>query len=63
MRQGEALKRTDKMLDNMDRDLKTSERHINSIKSVWGGLVNYFRGKPETPAPTEQPNTYQASDR
>eukprot|EP00066_Takifugu_rubripes_P008709 XP_003975097.1 PREDICTED: synaptosomal-associated protein 29 [Takifugu rubripes] len=62
MRQGEALKRTDKMLDNMDQDLKTSQRHITSIKSVWGGLVNYFRTKPETKTPTEQPNTYQGSD-
>ncbi|CAG07838.1 unnamed protein product, partial [Tetraodon nigroviridis] len=63
VRQGEALKRTDKMLDNMDQDLQTSQRHITSIKSVWGGIVNYFKGKPETKAPTEQPNTYQASDR
>ncbi|KAF7667042.1 hypothetical protein LDENG_00080560 [Lucifuga dentata] len=65
MRQGEALKRADKMLDNMDQDLKTSQRHINSIKSVWGGLVNYFKGKPETkPPPSEQPaSAYQASDR
>lgn len=63
MRQGEALKRTDKMLDNMDQDLKTSQRHINSIKSVWGGFVNYFKGKPETKPPPEQPTAYQASDR
>lgn len=63
MRQGEALKRTDKMLDNMDQDLKTSQRHINSIKSVWGGLVNYFKGKPETKPPPEQPKAYEASDR
>ncbi|XP_073323114.1 synaptosomal-associated protein 29 [Pagrus major] len=62
-RQGEALKRTDKMLDNMDQDLKTSQKHITSIKSVWGGLVNYFKGKPETKPPPEQPNAYQASDR
>ncbi|KAJ0019248.1 hypothetical protein NQD34_006817 [Periophthalmus magnuspinnatus] len=63
MRQGEALKRTDKMLDNMDQDLKTSQRHINSIKSVWGGLVNYFKGKPETKPLPEEPKPYQASDR
>lgn len=62
MRQGEVLKRTDKMLDNMDQDLKTSQRHINSIKSVWGGLVNYFKGKPETKPPSEEPKAYQASD-
>ncbi|XP_070760631.1 synaptosomal-associated protein 29 [Enoplosus armatus] len=63
MRQGEVLKRTDKMLDNMDQDLKTSQKHINGIKSVWGGLVNYFKGKPETKPPPEQPKAYQASDR
>uniref|UniRef100_A0A3Q3M0J9 Synaptosomal-associated protein 29 n=1 Tax=Mastacembelus armatus TaxID=205130 RepID=A0A3Q3M0J9_9TELE len=44
VRQGEVLKRTDKMLDNMEQDLKTSQKHITSIKSVWGGLVNYFKG-------------------
>lgn len=63
IRQGEVLKRTDKMLDNMDQDLKTSQRHINSIKSVWGGLVNYFKGKPETTPPPEEPKAYLANDR
>lgn len=62
MRQGEVLKRTDKMLDNMDQDLKTSQKHITSIKSVWGGLVNYFKGKPET-KPAPEPKPYEASDR
>ena len=64
MRQGEALKRADKMMDNMDQDLKTSQKHINSIKSVWGGLVSYFKGKPETTKPPpEEPKAYQASER
>ncbi|XP_007563575.1 synaptosomal-associated protein 29 [Poecilia formosa] len=63
VRQGEVLKRTDKMLDNMDEDLKTSQRHINSIKSVWGGLVNYFKGKPETKPTPEEPKEYQANER
>uniref|UniRef100_A0A3Q3EVX3 Synaptosomal-associated protein 29 n=2 Tax=Kryptolebias marmoratus TaxID=37003 RepID=A0A3Q3EVX3_KRYMA len=63
MRQGEALKRTNKMLDNMDQDLKTSQKHINSIKSVWGGFVNYFKGKPEAKPTPEEPNAYQASER
>ncbi|KAG7221411.1 hypothetical protein INR49_017287 [Caranx melampygus] len=62
MRQGEVLKRTDKMLDNMDQDLKTSQRHITSIKSVWGGLVNYFKGKPEIKPPPEQPKAYHPSE-
>lgn len=64
MRQGEALKRANKMLDNMDQNLNTSQRHINGIKSVWGGLVNYFKGKPETkPQPEPQKEAYQASDK
>ncbi|KAL3062657.1 hypothetical protein OYC64_002457 [Pagothenia borchgrevinki] len=63
MRQGEVLKRADKMMDNMDQDLKTSQKHINGIKSVWGGLVNYFKGKPETkPPPPEEPKAYLAHD-
>ncbi|KAL6113750.1 snap29 [Pungitius sinensis] len=63
VRQGEVLKRADKMMDNMDQDLKTSQKHINGIKSVWGGLVNYFKGKPETKPPPEEPKAYQANDR
>lgn len=34
------------MVDKMDQDLKTSQKHINSIKSVFGGFVNYFKSKP-----------------
>ncbi|XP_012987010.1 synaptosomal-associated protein 29 [Esox lucius] len=63
MRQGEALKRTEKMVDNMDQDLKTSQKHINSIKSVWGGLVSYFKAKPETTKMPEEPVAYQASSK
>lgn len=50
-------------MDNMDQDLKTSQKHINGIKSVWGGLVNYFKGKPEVKPPSEEPKAYQANDR
>lgn len=50
VRQRGALERTEKMVDKMEQDLKTSQKHINSIKSVFGGLVNYFKSKPaETP--------------
>ncbi|XP_064779597.1 synaptosomal-associated protein 29 isoform X1 [Oncorhynchus masou masou] len=64
MRQGEALKRTERMVDNMGQDLKTSQKHINSIKSVWGGLVTYFKAKPETTKSLpEEPVVYQASSK
>jgi len=41
------------MVDKMDQDLKTSQRHINSIKSVFGGLVNYFKAKPPESKPEQ----------
>ncbi|XP_017540027.1 synaptosomal-associated protein 29 [Pygocentrus nattereri] len=64
IRQGEVLKRTERMVDNMEQDMRTSQRHINSIKSVWGGLVNYFKGKPEPRPPQKEPPTaYQANSR
>ncbi|KAI1901126.1 hypothetical protein AGOR_G00056990 [Albula goreensis] len=63
MRQGEALKRAERMVDGMDEDLKTSQRHINSIKSVWGSITNYFKPKPETKPPTEQAPAYQPSSK
>uniref|UniRef100_A0A1A8MBP3 Synaptosomal-associated protein 29 n=1 Tax=Nothobranchius pienaari TaxID=704102 RepID=A0A1A8MBP3_9TELE len=63
VRQGEALKRADKMLEGMDQDLKTSQKHINSIKSVWGGLVNYFKGKPDAKPTPEEPNAYETNER
>ncbi|KFV76878.1 Synaptosomal-associated protein 29, partial [Struthio camelus australis] len=53
VRQGEVLKRTEQMVDKMDQDLKTSQRHINSIKSVFGGLVSYFKPKPPDSKPEQ----------
>uniref|UniRef100_A0A8C4R7E7 Synaptosomal-associated protein 29 n=1 Tax=Eptatretus burgeri TaxID=7764 RepID=A0A8C4R7E7_EPTBU len=55
-RQGEALGRTSRALDQIDKDMKTSQRHINSIKSVWWGIKNYMRGKPEEAATTRKSN-------
>uniref|UniRef100_UPI00358E84C1 synaptosomal-associated protein 29-like n=1 Tax=Myxine glutinosa TaxID=7769 RepID=UPI00358E84C1 len=55
-RQGEALGRTSRALDQIDKEMKTSQRHINSIKSVWWGIKNYMRGKPEEVATTGKSN-------
>ncbi|XP_044296660.1 synaptosomal-associated protein 29 isoform X2 [Varanus komodoensis] len=64
VRQGEALKRTERMVDKMEQDLKTSQRHINSIKSVFGGFVNYFKSKPQEVKPEQNgASEYQASTR
>lgn len=61
VRQGEALKRTEKMVDNMEQDMKTSQRHINSIKSMFSGFTNYFRAKPVETPPSD-PCDYKASN-
>lgn len=63
VRQRGVLERTEKMVDKMDQDLKISQKHINSIKSVFGGFVNYFKSKPAENPPeqnhtlTPQPNS------
>merc|ERR1719414_735868 len=43
-RQKEQLKRTEARLDEINSTLKQSERHLQGIKSVFGGIRNYFRG-------------------
>ena len=63
VRQRGVLEHTEKMVDKMDQDLKMSQKHINSIKSVFGGFINYFKSKPVEPPPEQngsivsQPNS------
>lgn len=47
------LQRTEHMVDKMEQDLKTSQRHINNIKSVFGGFINYFKSKPAEAVPPQ----------
>lgn len=44
IRQREQLERTDKRLDDINNTLRFSAKHIQGIKSVFGGLKNYFSG-------------------
>ncbi len=44
-RQKEQLLRTEGRLDDINRTLKTSERHLDGIKSVFGGIKNYLFAK------------------
>lgn len=63
MRQGEALKRTEKMVDKMEQDMKISQRHISSIKSIFSGFTNYFRAKPAETHPQNGAYDYKASNK
>ena len=52
-RQKEQLLRTEGRLDEINSTLKTSERHLNGIKSVFGGIKNYLFAKNSTnPSPS-----------
>lgn len=44
-RQKEQLKRTEARLDDINSTLTVSERHLQGIKSVFGGIRNYFASR------------------
>jgi len=50
-RQGEVLRRSEQRVDKIEQDLKQSDRHLRSIKSIWGAFMNKFSKEP----PPEQP--------
>merc|ERR1719323_2877501 len=50
-RQKETLLKTEGRLDEINNTLKTSERHLNGIKSVFGGIKNYLFAKNSSAAP------------
>ncbi|KAK9498127.1 hypothetical protein O3M35_004005 [Rhynocoris fuscipes] len=49
LHQREQLERTGKSLDDINSTLRFSQRHIQGIKSVFGGLKNLISGKPSVP--------------
>ncbi|KAH7956689.1 synaptosomal-associated protein 29 [Rhipicephalus sanguineus] len=42
--QGEQLKNVDRKLDTINTNLKVSQKHLNSMKSIFGSIKSYFRG-------------------
>jgi len=46
-KQREQLEKTRDQLDTINTSLKFSQRHLNGIKSMFGGLKNYLSGKSE----------------
>ena len=51
MQQGEQLDNVEHKLDTINQDMKTTQRHLNNIKSVFGGIKNWWSGKKEAQAP------------
>ena len=50
--QEESLLRTEATLDRINGDMDIANRHITSLKSIWGTIGNYFR-KPVQPQKPE----------
>ncbi|KAH8042770.1 hypothetical protein HPB51_025752 [Rhipicephalus microplus] len=48
--QGEQLKNVDRKLDTINTNLKVSQKHLNSMKSIFGSIKSYFRGGSSTDA-------------
>lgn len=51
VRQREQLQNTNKRLDEINTNLRFSQKHLNGIKSVFYGLKNYISGKSEQTPP------------
>lgn len=51
-KQREQLERTAKQLDDINASLRFSQRHLNGLKSVFGGLKNYLSGNRDQQPPS-----------
>eukprot|EP00095_Tigriopus_kingsejongensis_P006249 snap_masked-scaffold1159_size58420-processed-gene-0.10 protein:Tk06249 transcript:snap_masked-scaffold1159_size58420-processed-gene-0.10-mRNA-1 annotation:"synaptosomal-associated protein 29-like" len=56
-RQKEQLKSTEVRLDDINSTLNRSERHLQGIKSIFGGIRNYFGGRGVPPPGTASAST------
>jgi synaptosomal-associated protein 29 len=62
-RQEETLYRTERNLDDMSRNMTTANRHIKSVKSVWGAIGNYFTKPKDDPKLERQPVKAEVPER
>lgn len=50
-KQREQLENTNRQLDEINTTLRFSQKHLNGLKSVFGGLKNYLSGQKNQPPP------------
>ena len=62
VRQGEKLSNIDTHLDSMNSTMRTTQKHLTSMKSLFGGIKGYFSKSTETP-PLSSSSTNDASSR
>lgn len=54
-RQREQLENTNKQLDDINATLRFSQKHLNGLKSIFGGLKNYLSGQKDLQPPPPPP--------
>ncbi|XP_013406429.1 synaptosomal-associated protein 29 [Lingula anatina] len=61
VRQGEQLDNIETKVARINQDTKTSQKHLNNIKSIFGGIKNWFSKDKEPPAtiPEREPSSLQ----
>lgn len=60
-KQREQLEKTRDQLDTINTSLKFSQRHLNGIKSMFGGLKNYLSGKSDLEPSKISPSSSNSS--
>jgi synaptosomal-associated protein 29 len=50
IRQREQLENTEEKLDSMNSMMRVSQKHLTSMKSIFGGLKNYFSRNSDSPS-------------
>ncbi|KAK3587646.1 hypothetical protein CHS0354_032854 [Potamilus streckersoni] len=56
LRQGEQLDNIENKTRSINQSLTTSQKHLNSVKSIFGGIKNWWQGdKEKNPLPASKP--------
>nr|KAG5707029.1 hypothetical protein BaRGS_019634 [Batillaria attramentaria] len=63
LRQREVLNNIEKKTDEVNTTLTVSQRHINNIKSVFGGIKNWWAGKKDANQPPAEQRQSSSLDK
>lgn len=62
-KQGEQLRNIDRNLDDINDDLQETERNLNKVESVFGGIVNFFSGKKKSKKDSAADSDFKPKDK
>ncbi|RWS23906.1 synaptosomal-associated protein 29-like protein [Leptotrombidium deliense] len=61
-KQREQLNGVEEKLDYVNSAMRVSQKHLNSMKSIFGGIKSYFSKTPETPTYGSRPTNSKSMD-